>query len=194
MDASLVAIISAAIGAICTAVARWAMHRGSLEDRRRGKLHDIIDKKQKRIERLSDTVSAQRTELIMLQSGELGAFPFPAWFIDLNGRMLYCNSEYERVFIPAGKTAVDYIGRTHSEFWGPEIGEVFERNDSLLNNAGDYFIGTEGFQAAGLYLYLKFPVFVAHPGAGRIKLGVRGVALPVSRSLCKELADHVRPD
>lgn len=56
--------------------------------------------------------------------------PVPVWLKDNNGKMLFVNSEYERLFLfPINKTKADYIGKYDSDIWPKETAEEYRAND-----------------------------------------------------------------
>ena len=190
MDSAAIAAISGAAGVLGTAFFNWMLARRKLEDSSRKTLHEVIDDKRKEIERLSRIVSQQRTELTLLQMGSLYELPIPYWIVDRFGKMLHLSDVYETTFCePLGKTRHDYIGKTHVEFWGTEIGEEFEKNDAALNTPNQYFIGTEHYSDRGLFLFLKTPMFLNKAG-GLVKLGVFAMAIPIDPRVRKDIIDE----
>lgn len=64
-----------------------------------------------------------------LNISERDAVPIPFWKKDVLGKMVWCSSEYERVFLlPYGKSKSDVLFKTDDESWG-EMGKEWSKND-----------------------------------------------------------------
>lgn len=84
----------------------------------------------------NDRVSEMQTELSMLKANAIVTaaiatdLPLPMWIKDMNGKMLYLNDEYEKIFlIPRGVRALNYIGNDDFSVWPKKIAEEFRKND-----------------------------------------------------------------
>jgi PAS domain-containing protein len=90
--------------------------------------------------------------------------PTPAWMKDEAGVMVSLNDEYEALYLkPIDKTREDYIGKTDTEFWGKEIGEIYRRNDLKVMHDKSPIASIEPIQTKDgvkeVYV-LKYPLLV----------------------------------
>lgn len=125
-------------------------------------------------------VTDLRNQLLIFESSHADV-PVPMWLKDTDGKMLFVNAEYERVILnPLGKRAEDYLGKTDTEVWGPEIAEKFQKHDRAImrtkkpeifketwtNQNGDTFTGE----------IIKYPRFL-----GRTIIGIGGIIINMKK-------------
>jgi PAS domain-containing protein len=69
-----------------------------------------IDKQDKRMENMEAEIQGLRL------ARDLD--PFPAWIVDLQGKFIFVNREFERIFLEAdGRNYRSIIGQVHSDLW-----------------------------------------------------------------------------
>ena len=56
--------------------------------------------------------------------------PVPIWLKSPDGKMIFVNAEYERVFLlPIGKSSKDYVGKSDFEIWDSATAIQYRNND-----------------------------------------------------------------
>lgn len=92
--------------------------------------------------RLSHQITALQLEMselrnrLALMVGTNMNLPVAMWIKSPDGRMVFLNDTYERLFLmPIGRRKEEYLGQTDREFWGEEIGKIYEDNDRLADTA-----------------------------------------------------------
>jgi PAS domain S-box-containing protein len=61
--------------------------------------------------------------------------PFPNWIIDLEGRYIFVNREFERQFLePQGKNYRDMIGKRHEDIWPSDFCRKLRALDEIARN------------------------------------------------------------
>jgi PAS domain-containing protein len=115
-----------------------------------------------------------RSKVILMESAHTDA-PLPMWLKDLNGRMLSVNKAYEEAFLlPIGKDASDYIGRYDVDIWGEEVAKGFRENDLEAINSDAPIWKIENVGELGNHKVVKYVRM-----AGKVKLGIAGIAIPI---------------
>ena len=87
--------------------------------------------------------------------------PGYAWIKNANGSYVYMNKRLEEV-LP--KRQDDWVGRTDTDFWPPEIAAQFQNNDERVLRSGQELQAIEPWIREGQVLYAlvsKFPIFDA---------------------------------
>lgn len=85
-------------------------------------LREIVNKRDLELQQV-------RNQLMIFESSHADV-PIPMWLKDTDGKMLFINSEYERVILnPIGKKAEDYIGNFDNDIWGEKIAKAFKSHD-----------------------------------------------------------------
>jgi PAS domain-containing protein len=125
----------------------WLRHRAtmkqlSLEERKEGSAQNIIN-----FDTLLAVVTKQRDEAyakigalerkIELLEFEIqglrlqhDADPFPSWIVDLEGRHIFANREFEIQFLePKGMTYRSIMGEGHSLIWPPAFCKILDTLD-----------------------------------------------------------------
>lgn len=138
----IVAIVTALAGAVTHL---WRQNGKFLKDQistREKRIKELEEKERRseeKIERLEDRVTQlelERTQLesrFMVFQSSHESNPFPAWFKDVDGRVLACNKAYETVFLrPRGYSLEDYIGKRDSNVWPDHVAEAFDENDKQV--------------------------------------------------------------
>ena len=109
-------------------------------------------------------VQSLRHQLMIFESSQID-IPLPVWLKDTEGKMLFVNSEYERMILePVNKTSEDYIGCTDYEIWPQEVAATFRRNDQEVMRKKkpiefiEKWYGANGVKIEGRLL--KYPRFL----------------------------------
>jgi PAS domain-containing protein len=64
--------------------------------------------------------------------------PFPHWIIGLDGKYLYANREFEKLFLePNGRSYRDIVGETHEEIWPDQFSRILRNLDALARRVPD---------------------------------------------------------
>ena len=107
--------------------------------------------------------------------------PFPMWMKDIDGKVLYVNQDYENSFLrPMGKTISDYLNHTDYDVWPKEIADEFNRNDkAVVKSRKKYWVGTEPIIVAGNDISDEWKIIKYVRFAGKVPLGISGVAVPI---------------
>jgi flagellar biosynthesis regulator FlaF len=109
------------------------------------------------------------------------SLPLPMWVKDKAGRMVSVNEAFAIAFLhPRGKQAHEYSGKTDSEFWGPDIGANFEKNDRTARAIG-YWEGVES-EAFSRWRSVKYRLIDDNGDFA----GYGGAALPESADMLYE--------
>jgi hypothetical protein len=87
--------------------------------------------------------------------------PFPHWIIDLEGRYLFVNREFEKQFLePKGRTYRDMIGKTGDALWAPAfcktLAQLATQSRERADGKARATVAVEGRQVT----VHKFPVRV----------------------------------
>lgn len=89
-----------------------------------------------------DENTALRIEKVLMKS-KRESIPVAMWEKDLNGRLIWCSDEYERLFLtPFGKTKADVLAKTDEESWG-EAGKSWNENDKYCIENKTSWYGVE---------------------------------------------------
>lgn len=122
----------------------------------------------------------ERFRLFMDNSPAIG------WMKDEDGRHVYFSRTFERRF---GAQAADWLGRTDSELWPPEVAEEFRRNDLKVLKAGHPIEIVEEMQepdgGRSYWLSTKFPF---RDAAGKRYVG--GIGLDITEP--KQMEEALR--
>lgn len=113
-----------------------------------------------------------------LNISERDAVPIPFWKKDISGKMVWCSSEYERVFLlPFGKSKSDVLFKTDEESWG-EMGKEWSKNDLWCIKNKSSWTGEEKLplssETDSLITYVIHKNVILYNGN---VVGVMGVAL-----------------
>lgn len=105
--------------------------------------------------------------------------PLPMWFKDLEGRMLFVNSFFEReMLLPRGFSAKSLVGNYDSAVWDEETARRNEHHDALVRANRVPWEGVEIFpDIHGIlrrWIVVRYPRFIS----SGIMVGVAGVAIP----------------
>lgn len=133
--------------------------------------------------------STLKFELMMLRSDQVN-FPFPVWYVDVDGVMRWMNDPYKKLY---GKDELDietYIGKKHTYYWGKELGAVFRKHDLKVMKSGRLWVGFEGVPLnTGFNVSVKWPHHI-----GTNNLGVWGMTIPVHEVNLEELKRYFNID
>jgi len=122
-------------------------------------------------------VEQLRNQLMIFESSHADV-PVPLWLKDIQGKMLFLNSEYEQTILyPQNKNQDDYIGNTDIDVWGKEIGEKFFKNDLQVikkRKAIQFLERWKGDDCIYEGKVLKYPRYL-----GKTIIGVGGIILDI---------------
>jgi hypothetical protein len=121
-----------------------------------------------------------RGKVIVLESAHFD-MPFPMWLKDMDFKMIALNPEYEKHFLlPMGKNSSDYLGKYDNEIWPAEIAAEYVQNDrKTLNSRNGYWYGHETIKISGSELTEDWRIVKYIRYAGKIPIGIAGIAIPV---------------
>lgn len=109
-----------------------------------------------------------KDKLVSLLEATSWDLPFPYWLKDMQGKMIYINSEYEKKF---RLRSIDYVGKNDADIWGDEVAERFKANDRIVIESDNEYIIDEN-ELEG-YVVIKWK-----RRAGNIIIGVAGMCMP----------------
>jgi len=144
-------------------------------------LEVVREELKKEIYDMRNEIDRLNAKLVIMESGH-SDMPFPVWLKDSDGRMMYLNEAYEKMFLrPMGLTREDYIGKYDTDIWDKETAEHFKVNDDLAKTSetGSYrtyeevLVSRDGhhkFETVEVLKYLRF--------YGGVIIGVGGLIIP----------------
>ena len=110
-----------------------------------------------------------KDKIVSLLEATSWDLPFPYWLKDMQYKMLYINSQYQKVFCI---NAVDYIGKRDIDVWGEDTAGKFRENDQkVIDSDKEYIIDENELDG---YVVIKWK-----RRAGNIIIGIAGMCIPV---------------
>lgn len=194
-DASWIAVLvgaSGAVGAVSgffTSVfsARSGRRKDARDDfaiiiqERRAEIATLIQQlkdAEGKIRSLETDQRAMSAQLAVIESRAVQA-PFPEWDVDRASRYVWCNVEFERLFLtPKGKDRQWAIGRSHAEVWPEETARVLISMDGEASMRPSRTAMRDGVPLPGddaLFRIVKFAALNSLTGA---HIGFHGLAIP----------------
>lgn len=121
-------------------------------------------------------INLLKQQLLTIQSTE-DSWPYPAWFKDASGRVLFANAAYDRLYLrPRGYVLTDYVGQDDYAVWPKDIADAFRANDQRVMETGQHIVIAETIEMPGgpeKHLFIKYPRRL-----GGVVVGVAGRFLP----------------
>lgn len=156
-------------------IAQWEKLLQPLRDR----VTDLENKlEEARIRELSykEEISTLKNQLMIFESSHVD-IPLAMWMKDTQGKLVFINSIYEDMFlIPRGYTSNDYLGKTDSSVWSPEVVKAFAKNDHEVISTKKFVRQIEPVDngSGGLYYVdvLKYPRKL-----GNKVIGISGIVM-----------------
>ncbi len=131
-----------------------------------------------KIRALESDQKAMSTQLAIIESRSVQA-PFPEWDVDRASRYIWCNSEFERLFLkPKGKDRQWAIGKSHADVWPQETARVLISMDGDASMRPSRTAMRDGVALPGddaLFRIVKFAALNSLTGA---HIGFHGLAIP----------------
>lgn len=170
-----------------TLVDRWQeLYEKQLE--KEHKQEARINKLEKEVEILKnesfkkDTRIEELQHQLMIFESSHADVPVPIWLKDINGNMLFINSEYEKQILnPIGLGAESYIGKKDVDIWGEKISKKFLAHDKKVMRLKrsieftEFWRGANGVEFEGRVI--KYPRFLNR----KTVIGIGGIILDIKR-------------
>ena len=142
----------------------------------------LLNDHQVKIFEMQETITELKNKIILLETAS-NDLPFPMWLKDMDSRMLYLNTEYERNFLqPINKTAADYIGKFDRDIWPANLAQEYVENDKKTLKLKETTVLTEYVilnnedhsQEWKVVKYLRY--------VGKTVIGIGGIAIPLTKT------------
>ena len=133
-----------------------------------------------KIRSLETDQKAMSAQLAVIESRAVQA-PFPEWDVDRASRYVWCNVEFERLFLkPKGKDRQWAIGKSHADVWPEETARVLISMDGEASLRPSRTAMRDDVALPGddaLFRIVKFAALNSLTGA---HIGFHGLAIPAN--------------